>query len=372
MPLDPASAPRDERKTREPCALPCLSRLGADSRDSYRPYGSGCTTRRAHSRQVFADARFPWEVLFHRPRQRLFPSGTHADGFTASSSRFSFPQSAVEALKMSQALLLRVYGDRRDRNNLSGPGDPPVKEARNAGHPSAAKALVRGAPSVLNASEQPSSPPPPIATGSGVEAPSNAHVQELTVQATKLRDMTRSVKGLLELATSSVEGGLDGRVDGKSSVGLGGQRSAPGRSSTEGGAVAEKARGAVAVVAAATQTEGGGEGRDEMRLNQAVLERLRAAEAAAQAFGEEKTRLDAELENTSAELRRLQELLRTKTAQVCGRSLASRHRPSQSGLMVAWLGAKYRDYCGAPSAPVLPAQCTIPCLARGRTSVPPT
>lgn len=166
---------------------------------------------------------------------------------------------------MSQALLLRAYGDERSSQETL-----------------------------------PTSPPPPLSTKTATTAISNDHVDELTTHATRLRHMTQNVQGILQLTTGEARDVL-GDEEGDS---------APRH---EDGRDVARAPEAVTVTSATMQIETGA--RECERLD-TLLEQLREAGARAQKLQIEKGQVNVELEQTSAELARVQELLSAKTAQV--------------------------------------------------------
>lgn len=119
-----------------------------------------------------------------------------------------------------------------------------------------------------------------------------------------LRDMSRSVKGLLQLATGEVEGARQATGDAVS-----------GGDEHSSGATPPPASSAVARSAAAATTQTDEEVVGRVAVDK-LVEDVRVAQKVAQRLEAEKARLDVALSEATAELAEVRELLSTKATQV--------------------------------------------------------
>ncbi|CAM9412797.1 unnamed protein product, partial [Ectocarpus sp. 6 AP-2014] len=207
---------------------------------------------------------------------------------------------ALEALKLSQELLLRIHRQRQN-NAVADPTDtatpathpaaaPAPKHhhqpdaATQESHPGATEETPSAAPAELaaTAGERPTS----AATSS---LSTDAHVHELAAQASKLRGMSGNVKRLLQLAAGEVQGALE---DTRDSLGVAGATAA-----TVG-----------------TQTAEGLDGptREEVECLEQQVVRMKAE---AQAREADKSRLSGELSAAVGELTKVQGLLEDKMSE---------------------------------------------------------
>ncbi|CAN0527810.1 unnamed protein product, partial [Ectocarpus sp. 12 AP-2014] len=207
---------------------------------------------------------------------------------------------ALEALKLSQELLLRIHRQRQN-NAVADPSDT----ATPATHPAAAPApkhhhqpdaaTQESHPGATE--ETPSAAPADLAAAAGERPTSaatsslstDAHVHELAAQASKLRGMSGNVKRLLQLAAGEVQGALE---DTRDSLGVAGATAA-----TVG-----------------TQTAQGLDGptREEVECLEQQVVRMKAE---AQALEAEKSRLSDELSAAVGELTKIQGLLGDKMSE---------------------------------------------------------
>lgn len=209
-------------------------------------------------------------------------------------------QGALEALKLSQELLLRIHRQRQGHGGnadnvpaaVSSPQDTTSATTAQAHpRPDATAAAVAAAAAEEEEGQQ---------ATAGAPSSTDAHVHELAAQASKLRGMSGNVKRLLEIAAGEVQGALE---DTRDSLGV--------------------AAAAAATAAAAAATEVGTQTQESVGPTKervgALEERLREATAAARALEVEKSRLDGELGAAAGELAKVQGLLREKTAEVRSR-----------------------------------------------------
>lgn len=209
-------------------------------------------------------------------------------------ARLTPSQGAVDTLKMSQELLLRVCGKERDRESCGEAGSP---SSSGENRPSES---AHGKPDGRS----------PTST-SGPAASPNAHVHELDAQATRLRGMTQSVRGLLRSMPERDQGEVE---DGSRPVpGRGPKREVPCVPPVEAVVGDGTGGGRGSAVPAAKQAEG--DGRECKHLD-AALGELRIAEGKVEGLQAEEARLNAEIERASTELSRVQELLNAKAKQV--------------------------------------------------------
>eukprot|EP00903_Cladosiphon_okamuranus_P008266 g7956.t1 len=208
-------------------------------------------------------------------------------------------QGALEALKLSQELLLRIHRQRQGQHHGTDTNDAPATASDpNNTTAAATQAQLRQrapalAPAPAPAAEEEEERRP------GVEArasSTDAHVHELAAQASKLRGLSGNVKRLLEIAAGEVQGALE---DTRDSLGV---------------AAAATAATATAAVGTQTHRESASAGPTKEEVD-ALEEQLRDATAAARALEVEKARLDGELGTAVGELSRVQGLLREKTAE---------------------------------------------------------
>lgn len=203
---------------------------------------------------------------------------------------------------MSQELLLRIQRDRELDAGCSPDGQLP--SCGNSPRTTPAIVPANAFPAAVAAAEAPG-----LSSSTAAAAPAtndaDAHVHELTLQASRLRDMSRSVKGLLQLATGEVEGALEatGNTEIHSSSRFHGAVPPPVETDRD-----------VRVVTTTTQTEGVLVGREVV---DGLKEELRVADGATKAIQREKARLDEELHRTAVQLAEIREALSNKTAQVC-------------------------------------------------------
>lgn len=217
-------------------------------------------------------------------------------------------QGALDALKMAQALLLRIQGDRRRADGTIAASSSASQRSRQTSHPLPTAGLPhqkRGDGNDSPREEQKESSPRASTT-----TIADVHVHELAAQASRLRDMSRSVKGLLQLATGEVQGALDSTVG----LGLTSGNGQQDRSIVPPPAPVAAAAPVVVASMASTQTGEDVPGNGGLET---VVEELQVAETAARALQTEKTRLDVELGKVTANLGELQAMLRAKTEQVC-------------------------------------------------------
>lgn len=211
-------------------------------------------------------------------------------------------QGALEALKLSQELLLRIHRQRQghhhgtDTNN----GSATASDPNNATAAVTQAQLRQRVPATATATAAAAATAEEEEQRPGVEArassSTDAHVHELAAQASKLRGMSGNVKRLLEIAAGEVQGALE---DTRDSLGV---------------AAAATATAATAVAGTQTQQESVGHTKEEV---DALEQKLRDATAAARALEAEKSRLDGELGTAVGELAKVRGLLREKTAEVC-------------------------------------------------------
>lgn len=128
----------------------------------------------------------------------------------------------------------------------------------------------------------------------------DAHVYELTAQASRLRDMSGNVKRLLQLAAGEVLGALE---DTRDSFGA----ATPAAGHTRG-APAPPRGGEAAAENPAAPT------RESLDV---LMEQLREANAVARALEADKSRMGDELSKAVAKLAKAEGHLRDKAAQVC-------------------------------------------------------
>ncbi len=225
-------------------------------------------------------------------------------------SRLPTPQGALEALKLSQELLLRIHRQRQghDKDAAVPVADSRPQDTAAPSQPTAAEpdqdhlqpdAIAAGG---VGGPGAPGGAAAAAAAREGERSggsPTDAHVHELAAQASKLRGMSGNLKRLLEATAGEVQGALE---DTRDSLGV-------------AAAAAATAAAATATAAAGTQTEG------DLSFTResvdALEEELRRATAAAGALEAEKSRLDGELGKAAGELSKVQGLLREKTAEVC-------------------------------------------------------
>lgn len=196
-------------------------------------------------------------------------------------------QGALDALKLSQELLLKIQGEQQA--NESSTMDSPTRpsDARVASAVPLAVTATSGGGSQEGHAAAVSCPP------------TDTLVSELAVQASRLRGMSGNVKRLLQLAMGEVQGALQ---DTRESCGL-------ATAETEHAASRMPVPQEKTAAAMGTQTE-------HIKSLDVVMEELRGSEATARALEAEKARLDVELGKAIDELEGVQEKLREKTAQV--------------------------------------------------------
>lgn len=223
---------------------------------------------------------------------------------------------------MSQALLLRIQRDRGldgGGGGLSREGQPLSTES----HRTTATTVAEPASAFPIAATM-SAPPVQAKT----DLPSSTQVHELTVQASRLRDMSRSVKSLLQLATGEVEGALEATSNSVEVPHTSSSSPFQGATVPTSASVVPTAAAAAGMVeagsrrekaTATTQTEdgvwwGGREVLDRLK------EELGMAKTTTEILQQENARLEQELDRATAQLGEAGEMLDSKTAQVCFRS----------------------------------------------------
>lgn len=213
-------------------------------------------------------------------------------------------QGALDALKLSQELLLRIHRKRQSRDGNSDSSAAPPRGCKDASAP----------PTTLHSRANPaqgSRERPPGAAAAAAPAPeesqptsasssADAHVYELTAQASRLRDMSGNVKRLLQLAAGEVLGALE---DTRDSFGA----ATPAAGHMRGTLAAPQGGEAAAGDPASPR-------RENVDL---LMEQLREANAMARSLEAEKARVGDELGKAVAQLAKAQEQLRDKAAQVC-------------------------------------------------------
>ncbi|CAM9440994.1 unnamed protein product [Laminaria digitata] len=210
-------------------------------------------------------------------------------------------QGALDALKLSQELLLRIHRKRQSRDGNSDSSAAPPRTCKEAPTPpttlhnranptQGSRERPPGAPTVAAAPEESQ----PATTSS----PADAHVYELTTQASRLRDMSGNVKRLLQLAAGEVLGALEDTRDSFGAAALTAGHTVGAAAPPQGG---EAAAGDPAAPR-----------RENLDL---LMEQLREAKAVARALEADKMRMDDELGKAMAQLTKAQGHLRDKAAQ---------------------------------------------------------
>lgn len=224
-------------------------------------------------------------------------------------------QGALDALKLSQELLVRIHGQRQGHGGSADSPAAPVFDAHAATSTQSSGPRIRTG-DLLSSRERPPEAAARTAATEKVQlstTPSlstDIHVHELTAEAAKLRGMSDNVKRLLQLAVGEVQGALDGT---RESFGLATADDGHHRSDATDPQLRTGVASATAN-AVGTQT-----GDDVVHTREGVdilVEKLREGEAAARALEAENSRLEAELGKALGELASVQELLRDKAAQV--------------------------------------------------------
>lgn len=241
-------------------------------------------------------------------------------------TRFLLPysaryQGALDALKLSQKLLLEFHAQRQcaDGNTRSPAAAAALSDADPAISTQQARELgshdhvSRDSPGALQESATPGSEAEQRQAASAAEAvaltapplPTDDHVHELTAQASRLHGMSDNVKRLLQMAAGEVQSALEDT------------REAFGLAPADDGHQRDVVSGGLPVVASATAgTQTRVDVVSAQQSADAVAEDVRRMEAASHAPEIEKARLDLELEKVVGELAHTQNLLRHKTAQV--------------------------------------------------------
>lgn len=211
-------------------------------------------------------------------------------------------QGALDALKLSQELLLRIHRKRQSRDGNSDSSAAPPRGCKEASAP----------PTTLHSRANPAqgsrkrppgaaaAPAPEESQPTSASSSADAHVHELTAQASRLRDMSGNVKRLLHLAAGEVLGALE---DTRDTFGV----ATPAAGHTRGALAAPQGGEATAGDPASPR----GENVD------LLMEQLREANAVARSLEAEKARVGDELGKAVAQLAKAQEQLRDKAAQVC-------------------------------------------------------
>lgn len=213
----------------------------------------------------------------------------------------------MDALKLSQALLLRIheqsqrYGStggipKTSKNTPTGTSPQPTKSKNYVGDARALSGMLLEASSLSAAAGEGQSAIASSAT--------DAHVHELMAQASRLRGVSSNVKRLLQLAAGEVQGVLE---DTRESFGLATTVDGKNKSSSDP---------QVGTLSMGTQTEDDPSGKTRVEV---LMEELRGAGAAVKALEAEKIRVETKLSQSAVELAKVQELLRGRTAQVCVR-----------------------------------------------------
>lgn len=254
-------------------------------------------------------------------------------------SRFPRHQGALEALKLSQELLLRIHRQRQghrhgtDSNNV--PETASTPQDTTAAAATATQAQPRqGATAIATATTAAATPAQEEGQRPGAGArPSStdAHVHELAAQASKLRGMSGNVKRLLEIAAGEVQGALE---DTRDSLGV---------------AASASTAAAAATKVVGTQTQEESVGRTKAEVD-ALERQLCDATAAARALEVEKSRLDGELGTAAGELAKFQELLREKTAEVRCRGVPMLLPSPVPGSVCSWSDILCLWLCCAPTS----------------------